>query len=689
MLNIDNKIDVNELIGSLTLEEKIPLLALVNDVYTRGIEKMGIHQKAMLDGPHGLRLSLEKNCTHFPNLCSLAATWDIKMAELMGDALANDCIEHDIDLVFGPGMNIKRTPLCGRNFEYFSEDPIVAGEMASGYVNGLQKKGIGACIKHFAVNNQEKYRCVTSVEIDERTLREIYLKGFEITVKKAKPYGIMCAYNKVNAIWCSENKHLLTDILKNEWGYEGFVISDYGAVHDPVRALAAGLDLHMPEGSNFTEKIKVGLKENKIKEEQIDMALRHLLRFLTIRKPEKAIYNRDSQHEIAVKIAEAGIVLLKNEDNVLPLTKEKYKKIAVIGEFAENPLVSGQGSAEVHQSKNNTDSAIDKLKKLLPEVEIEYREMFKKSAFSENMLWAEIYKPGYREFISSADVVIVFAGDMSSENTEKLDRRTIEINPNYEMFIEFASMLNKNVVVVLQNGGAVIIPEWRNQAKGIVEMWLAGEAAGSAIANVLCGKVNPSGKLPETFPKRLRTDIDYPGNGRYVEYNEKLEVGYRYYDKHPEEICYPFGFGLSYTEFSYDDISVIENKDTYEIRFKLKNIGDRAGEEVVQAYLSDSISNVKKTEKELKQFKKVYLEAGEEKEVSFTFTQDDFSYYNVMLGQWVVENGLYKILIGSSSRDIMLIAEINYNKDMIYSIKNTGTDMMSDTSDESLMCFGE
>ncbi len=667
---------IERIVTGMTFEEKALLLTGAGGMETNGIERLNVPSKNMADGPHGARLDEDANCTLFPNICSLAASWDIEIAEKMGEALAYDCIEHDVDMLLAPGINIKRTPYCGRNFEYFSEDPVVSGEMSAAYINGLQKKGVACSLKHFAANNQDKYRLETSVEIDERTLREIYLKGFEIAVKKSNPESIMCACNKINAVPCSENSFILNEILRNEWGYDGVVLSDWGTVRDIVKSVKSGLDLQMPKNDNIVHELKAGVENGKISMNEIDTAVKRMLKFALKKKAVKdKKYDRNEQHKIAKEIATQGVVLLKNENNILPLCSKKYKKIAVVGEFADSPVIAGQGSAEVKQSAEYTDSPLEQLKKLMPDTEFVYKEIFKKREYSNEMIWPKLYGQEYVDFTSEADAVIIFMGSMESEDTEKLDRRSLELNPNYELTIEYTLKNNKNVIVVLQTGSAVILDDWKDKVKGIVQMWLAGESAGSAIAEVLCGVVNPSGKLPETFPERPRTDIEYPGNRNVVEYGEKLNVGYRYYDKHPEEICYPFGYGLSYTDFEYKNLEIAE-KDGYEVKLTVENTGEYDGAEIVQLYISDVVATVVKPIKELKQFKKIFLKKGEEKEVVFKLSEKDFEYYNVSLHKWVVENGEYKILIGASSRDIRLEGAVVLNEEMPYSMYKKGEDMI-------------
>ena len=678
------KSKANEILSQLTLEEKISLLTGGNYMATVGFERFGLKPKRIADGPHGVRKDsadgangrkAESNCTAFPNLCLAAATWDKELIHKMGVALAKDCIHHDVDMLLGPGVNIKRHALCGRNFEYFSEDPVLAGEMAAAYINGLQSLGVAASLKHYAANNQEKYRLTTSVDADMRTLMEIYLKAFEIAIKKSSPATVMCAYNKIHSVWCSENKFLLTEVLRDSWGYNGVVVSDWGAVHNSAKAVSAGLDLRMPKGKDFVKDIKEALENGVITEEEIEISAKRMIELLMMIPETNISYDRDEQHKVCREVAAEGMVLLKNRDNTLPITPEKYKKIAVIGEFAKNPLIFGQGSAEVHVSEDYIDSPLEEMAKLLgDDVELKYMELYKKDAFLKEMLWLK--HPEFAKFIADTDLVIMFVGAMESEDTEKLDRRTAELNQNYEMFINFALMDNKKVVVVNQSGSAMTFDRWTNDVDAVVQMWLGGESAGGAIADVLCGIVNPSGKLSETFPKKIRADIEFPGNDLTVEYNERIFVGYRYYDMHPEEIVYPFGYGLSYTTFEYSNIEVSEKDNSLEITFDIKNTGDIDGAEVAQVYVGDPVSTVKRPVKELKAFEKVFLKAGERKSVALNVDIKDIGYYNVILKNWITEPGKYIIYIGSSSRDIRLEKSIILQNDVPYTITPTGEDMI-------------
>ena len=664
--------DIKNIVSNMTFEEKAKLLTGDGGMLTHPVERLSIPSKNFADGPHGIRHEKEENCTSFPNLCSAAATFDPDLVYEMGVALAKDCIEHDVDMLLGPGINIKRYANCGRNFEYMSEDPLVSGELAAAYINGLQSLGVAASLKHFALNNQEKDRLQVSVEISERALREIYLKGFEIAVKKSAPVSVMCAYNKLFSIWCSENKLLLTDILKEEWGFKGFVVSDWGAVQNSGRAIAAGLDLQMPHCWNMTERLEEATKKGILSEERLNDAVERFLTFVMSKKAEKGDYNRAELHATARKVAANGVVLLKNENGVLPLTPEKYKKIAVIGEYAESPLSYGQGSAEVFPHDEFVETPLEELKKALPETEIVYQKVYEKRSFSDVMLWPK--KGEFCNFIKDSDIVLMFVGAMESEDTENFDRRTLNLNPNQEMFIEAAANMGKKVVVVCQSGSAMIFGRWKHKVSAILQMWLGGEASGGAIADVLTGTVNPCGKLPETFPKKPR-DLD-TGNGLVVNYSECLEVGYRYYDSHPEEIAYPFGFGLSYTSFLYKDAAVSREGDTLNISFTLKNEGELDGAEVVQIYSAKPLSCVSRVPKELVAFKKVFLKAGEEKVVTIPLEVSSLAYFNTALKAFVVEPGEYKIHIASSSRDIRLTLDYLSEDEIPYTTKQISEGMI-------------
>lgn len=646
--------DIKKIISEMTTEEKAILLTGATSMTTAEIKRLGIESRRFADGTAGVRAEPEDNCVLFPSVSCVGSSWDRQAARKLGRAMGKDCAHHGISTILGPGMNIKRNVLCGRNFEYYSEDPVLTGELASEFILGLKEEGVCACPKHYAMNNQEKHRLDTSVEIDERTMREIYLRGFEIALKKSRPDALMCAYNKVNSVWCSENSHLLRDILKDEWGFNGLLVSDWGAVHNICKSVEAGLDLQMPPNADIVDEIKRGLDEGTLSEKALDEAVERVLRFVMLPVPkESEAYDREALHNTAKEVAAAGIVLLKNENKALPLTEKKYKKIYVVGEFAVSPLIQGQGSAEVYQTENHTDIPLEELKKRLPDCEVEYIQAYKKSEFSSVMLWPGIWD--FRHKVAAADAVIMFAGAMESEDTENFDRRSLLMNPNYEMFIEGACKVNKNVIIVLQSGGAIALDDYcKNKSAAIVYAGLGGEAAGSALADVLCGIVNPSGRLSETFPTETRTDLDYPGNGYCTEYNEKLAVGYRYYDRHPDKVQFPFGHGLSYTEFRYDDMKAEVNGDEISVEFSLENTGDLDGAEIFELYASDPYCTLSVPEKELVYFDKIFLEKGEKKNVSFTLPVSSLSHYNVSLGKYIVEDGRFDLLIGASSQDIRL-----------------------------------
>ena len=668
--------EISKIVSQMTFEEKAIFLTGASNMSTAEILRLGIKSLNMADGPHGIRAAKENNCTLFPCLAMAGATWNKDLIYELGTALADDCIEHNIDVILGPGINIKRTPVCGRNFEYVSEDPVLSGEIGAAYINGVQSRGVSACLKHFALNNQEKYRMHISSEADIRLMREIYLRGFEIAIKKSNPHSIMCAYNKVNSIYCSENKYLLNDVLRQEWGYEGCVISDWCAVHDICKAVAAGLDLQMPKNFNIISEIKTGIENGSITAEEIDRSVERLLRLIENNKPiKKKQYDRNQLHSVAQKVANEGIVLLKNEHNILPINSEKNKRIAVIGEFADTPLITGQGSAEVHPLDEYIHTPLNELKKRLGDnVVINYLPVYSRNAFPNSEIWSDMNK--WSDFVSGCDAVVVFVGSMNSEDTEQFDRRTIEFNPNYSFVIDNIASVNHNVVVVVQSGSAMIFDDWKYKVAGIVEMWLAGEAAGDAIADVLTGAVNPSGKLSETFPKVLRKDLEYPGDGLKVCYNEGHNVGYRYYDKHPDEIEYPFGFGLSYTDFDFSNCILTKNEKTVDVAFDIKNVGEFDGSEVVQLYVGKEKSCVSRPVKELKAFEKISLKNGESKRVFLSVSIDDLSYFNIGLNKWVVEPGIYKFMLGTSSRDIFYSKDILIDTKVQYTISTNAKTMI-------------
>lgn len=658
-----------ETLAKMTLEEKIKLLTYNELLDTKGFEEYGIPAIEMADGPigihslHGKDKEIEGGPLMFPSPAVVAASWSKELAWREGEALAAECNAQGVDVDLAPGVNIKRSPLCGRNFEYYSEDPVLSGEMGAATINGIQSKGVAACIKHFAANNQETDRGVISSEVDERTLREIYLKPFEIAVKKSNPMSIMAAYNRLNGIYCSQNKWLLNDVLRKEWGFEGAVISDWGAVHDEAACFAAGLDMKMPRDPDLFEKLKKGIEDGVLTEERIDAAAENMLKLADkVSGREKGEYNRAAQHELACEIARESIILMKNEDNILPIDKNKVKKLAVIGRLAEKPTVMGGGSSgQYNTSKEVVEAPLDYIKKLAgDDIEISYEPIYA----ADSPWTGGYYNSTAKKVSEGADMVIIFIGDYhSGVETECFDRYDINYDPSLDWMINGACRSCENIVLVTQNSCVRVPKTLPHNIKAILHMGLCGEGGGSAVADILFGKVNPSGKTAETFMNKLTDRYDFPGDGKKVVYDERWEVGYRYYDKHPDEVWYPFGHGLSYTSFEYSDIQVVKAEDggdtAAEISFKLKNTGAVAGKEVVQLYVGMPDSFISRPVKELKAFDKIALEPGEEKTVRFTLDRHSLEYYNICNKGWTLEEGTYNIMIGASSADIRLTASIN------------------------------
>ncbi|MBT2697161.1 glycoside hydrolase family 3 C-terminal domain-containing protein [Bacillus sp. ISL-40] len=662
------KSDMRQMISQMTLEEKASLCSGINFWSTRGIERLGIPSIMVTDGPHGLRKQQQSAdhlgiydsvpATCFPSAVGLASTWNKELIHEVGVALGEECQAEDVAVLLGPGANIKRSPLCGRNFEYFSEDPYLSSEMAASHINGVQSQGVGTSLKHFAVNNQEHRRMSTDAIVDERTLREIYLASFEGAIKKAQPWTVMSAYNKVNSEYASENEYLLTDILKEEWGFEGFVVSDWGAVNEREDALSAGLELEMPASNGIGEqKIIAAVRSGKLTEEKLDRAVERFLNIIfkaVDHKKENAVYDKDAHHRLAREVARESMVLLKNEDRILPLKKEGT--IAVIGGFANTPRYQGGGSSHINPTK---------LDNILEEIE-------NASGKNTNVLFAQGYHldcdavdeellSEAKEVAAGADTVILFVGLPDRYESEGYDREHLRMPDNHVHLIESISEVNSNIVVVLSNGAPIETP-WITRVKGLLEGYLGGQALGGAIADLLFGDANPSGKLAETFPKQLSDNpsyLNFPGEGDRVEYKEGIFVGYRYYDKKNLEPLFPFGYGLSYTSFEYSNLSIskkeMKDSDTVTVTVNVKNTGAVIGKEIVQLYVKDVTSSVIRPEKELKGFEKVELQPGEEKTVTFRLDKRAFAYYNVELKDWHVETGDFEILIGKSSKDIVLM----------------------------------
>ncbi|MBO5060885.1 MAG: glycoside hydrolase family 3 C-terminal domain-containing protein [Clostridia bacterium] len=661
------KKNVQSLIKQMTTKEKIMFLEGAASMDTAACERLGIPAITFADGPLGVRIEdgEEENCTCFPCGSAMAATWNDAVIEKMGAALGEDCIEHKKDAILGPAINIKRTPVCGRNFEYFSEDPYLVGKIAAAYIRGVQKLGVGTCVKHFAANNQETDRGGVSVEVDERTLRDIYLKPFEIAVKEANPTSLMCAYNRVNGMLCSENKHLMKDILRDDWGYGGIMVSDWHAVKNPAYSLKNGLDLQMPHADITKPSIENALKAGEISEAEIDAAISRLIDFAVNVKRSEISYNRDRLHEIAREVSRESVVLLKNDNNLLPLTPEKCKEIVVIGEYAVKPVFRGMGSARVYPHPEYVDIPLDCIKKNLGEsVKVTYVEGYSSALETRSIFDFMPARIPEAEEIKSADAVIVFMGTQEGLDTEGADRPSGGIDPYYTAYLERITSLNKNVVVVLENGSGITAHVWHTLVPAVAEMWMGGEGGGKAIADVLCGLVSPCGKLPETFAKKLRCDIDFPGDGYKVLYDEKWAVGYRYYDMHTGEIAFPFGHGLSYTDFEYSDLNIKAKGDDIKISLKIKNIGTFPGKEIVQIYAKSARSYVSRPEKELiAYYKTKEIEPGGTETAEIVVPKSNLAYFNTTLKKRVIEPGRYIIYAAASSQDLRLFSEYIHSAD--------------------------
>ena len=650
-----------ELIKQMSLEEKASLCVGKDYWNSKNIERLNIPGIRMSDGPHGLRVQKEKAdnlginesevATCFPASSTLANSWNREMAYKLGDALGKEAAFEDVDIVLGPAINIKRTPLCGRNFEYFSEDPYLTGILASEYVKGLQANGVGACVKHFAVNNQENRRRTIDAVIDERTLREIYLKAFEIIVKESKPWSIMSAYNKVNGKYCSENKELI-DILKREWNFEGIIITDWGAENDRVEGLLAGNELEMPGGrGNGINEIIEAVKSGRVDEKYLDEIVDRILNVAFEAQNRKKVseYDREMHHQIALEIAEDSVVLLKNEENILPIEKSK---IAIIGDMAKNPRYQGAGSSTINPYK--IENVYDCFKEY--EIEFDYAKGYNRIENDED----ENLRNEAIQIAKNNEIVLIFAGLTENYESEGMDRTTLDLPQNQNKLIDEICDINKNVIVVLSNGSPITMP-WKDKVKAIITGYLGGEAGAKAMVNCLLGRVNPSGKLAETYPLKLEDTPcfkNYPGTEVTVEYQESIYVGYRYYDTNNTDVLFPFGYGISYTDFEYSNLQVSVGENI-KVSFKIKNIGKVRGKEITQIYVSQNSPIIFKAKKELKAFEKIELEPGEEKTVQIILQREDLSYYNIEGKKWSIEEGIYKILVGKSSKDIVLEKEID------------------------------
>lgn len=654
--------NVKELVERMTLEEKIEMCSGVDFWHLKGIERLGIPSIMVSDGPHGLRKQADKadnlgindsiQAVCFPTAAGTASSFNRALLRSLGETLGEECQAEHVAILLGPAVNIKRSPLCGRNFEYFSEDPYLAGEMAASYISGVQSKHVGTSIKHFAVNNQERRRMTVSAVTDERTLREIYFPAFEAAVKQAQPWTVMCSYNRINGVYSSENEWLLDQVLRRDWGFQGFVMTDWGAANDRVEGIKAGLELEMPSsGGVNSARIHKGVQEGRISEETLDRAVERILEIVfryAENRDETAVFDRAADHEKAHQAALETMVLLKNE-GALPLRKDQ--KIAFIGEFAEHPRYQGGGSS--HINAYHVDGALEAVQ---GKADVIYAKGFDTEGdqLDETLL---------REAVAAAktaQVAVIFAGLPDSFESEGFDRKHLNLPRCQNRVIEAVSKAQPNTVVVLHNGSPVLMP-WLGNVNAVLESYLGGEAVGQAQIDLLFGEANPCAKLAETFPLSLADTPCanyFPGGPLTVEYRESIYVGYRYYDKAEKQVLFPFGHGLSYTQFAYSGLKLDKTRFKAEngltLTFRVRNTGERDGAEVAQVYVADVESSVFKAPKELKGFEKVFLKAGEEKTVEIHLDERAFSYYDTQAKAWRVESGKYQILVGSSSRDIRL-----------------------------------
>ncbi len=638
---------------------------------THAAPDLGIPGLRLSDGPHGLRVQNDDNPDHlglgrslaatcFPPAVTLAASWDPALVAEVGAALAQEARALGVDVVLGPGIEIKRSPLCGRNFEYYSEDPLLTGRMAGAMIAGLQSQGVAACVKHFAVNTQETERLRISSDVDERALREIYLRAFELTIREANPWSVMSSYNRVNGVPASENPWLLTTVLRDEWGYDGVVVSDWGAVRDPVAAVAAGNDVRMP-GRPTDPRVRVALTEGTLPLAVVQRTAERVRllaeRTAPGRDGERPTLDVTAHHELVRRAAAAAAVLLHNDAGLLPLDLDRVSRVAVVGELARTPRFQGAGSSMVNPTRVVTGL----------------------QALQSRLGTAVLFAPGYsldrdadsRRLLdeavltaSEADLVLLFLGLPASSEAEGNDRTTIELPADQLALIEAVSAVNSRVVAVLSNGSAVTTATWRDRVGAILELWLTGQAHGDAAADVLLGLVNPSGKLAETIPVRLEDTsayLSFPGEAGHVAHTESIFVGYRWFDTRRLAVDYPFGHGLSYTTFAYSDLTV-EVRDGADavamtVSATVANTGERAGAEIVQVYVRDRSGALQVPDRELRGFAKVALDPGESRRVTVDVLRSDLQHYHPSAG-WILASGPVDVLVGSSSRDIRLTAEV-------------------------------
>ncbi len=679
---------IREILDKMTLKEKAALCSGADFWHTVSFKHLKLNSLRMSDGPHGLRKATDNEpsepeqdkslpATCFPTASALAASWNPDMIERIAGAIAEECREENVDLLLGPGINIKRSPLCGRNFEYFSEDPFLTSVLAEHFIKGVQSSGVGAIVKHFAANQQEYRRMVTDSLIDMRALREIYLYAFEKVIKNARPWGVMSSYNKLNGTYASENKFLLTTLLRDEWGFDGVVMSDWGAVNDIVYSIAAGLNLEMPSSGGINpERIVYAVKNKKLSIEKLDKAVSDIIRLIIkANRGKSVLYMHDmfANHVLAKEAAEECIVLLKNQDNLLPLGQNE--KIALVGEMAVKPRYQGVGSSKV-----NTISV------LTAKEEMSYFNAQLTYSRGYDLCSDQVDIELQNEAISiaeEADKVVIFAGLPESWEAEGMDRASMDLPISHTLLIRKIAKVNPNTIVVLSNGAPVAMP-WIDEVKGVVEGYLTGQASAGAMAGILFGERSPSGKLAETFPLTLKdtpTYSTFPGGPKIVPYKESIYVGYRYYQKAHRDVLFPFGYGLSYTSFAYSNLRISSDsvdKDAYlSVTFDIENTGDFPGKEICQLYIRHLDPPIFKPLTELKGFDKIFLYPSEKKSVTLDLEYNDFAFYDVKIGDWNVLDGDYQIYIGASSEDIRLTASVHVNGTTDYRPQFHGKEIIS------------
>lgn len=687
-----DKEKIRELIAQMTMEEKAGLCSGSDFWHTKAVERLGIPAVMLSDGPHGLRKqdeagdhlgindSIKAVC--FPAGCALASSFDRNLAKRMGEAIGNECQAENVSTILGPAVNIKRSPLCGRNFEYYSEDPFAASEMSAAFIQGVQNRNVGTSLKHFLANNQEKRRMTNSSDVDERTLREIYMAAFEGAVKQGKPWTVMNSYNRINGKFVGETKEYLTDLLRDEWGFDGYVMSDWGAVNDRVEALKAGMDLEMPASDGVNDALIVkAVQEGTLDEAVVDQACERILNIIfryVENRDENAVFDLEEDHRMAASVEEECIVLLKNDNAengkpILPL--ERGQRIAFIGKYAETPRYQGGGSSHINSWK--VESALEAVK--------EYTDVVYAKGFDDAEDRAdETLETEALQAAENSDVTVIFAGLPDSFESEGYDRTHLNLPDCQNRLIEKICDVQKNVVVVLHNGSPVVMP-WKDRVSAILEAYLGGQAVGQAEVKVIFGEVNPSGRLSETFPERLEDTpcfLTYGKGKDHAEYREGVFVGYRYYSTRDMDVQFPFGYGLSYTTFGYSNLSVnkteMTDAETLTVSVDVENTGSRSGKEVVQLYVASKNSEVVRPVRELKGFEKISLEPGEKKSVTFTLNDRAFAVWNTDFHCWDVPEGAYEIQICRNAQEVIIEAEVQ--------VKNTKRPRQKYTANT---CMGE